>query len=121
MPPPTALRFRPRLTLHTLTRGEGLLGLRATPGFGPRGAQLTVARVDWTYAVADSGADTATPWTTPAPTTVLNTTPWPLPPHRNLAAEAQARDELWATALRPLPTSAFQWRTPPVSSACSRF
>ena len=51
-------------------------------------------------------------WTTPAPTTVLNTTPWPLPPHRNLAAEALARDALWATPLRPLPPPAVQWRTP---------
>jgi superfamily II DNA or RNA helicase len=36
----------PVLTLLTLTRGDGLLGLRAAPGFGPRGAQLTVARVE---------------------------------------------------------------------------
>ncbi len=26
--------FRPRLTLQTLTRGDGLLGLRAVPGSG---------------------------------------------------------------------------------------
>ena len=101
--------FRARLTLQTLTRGEGLLGLRATPGFGPRGAQLTVARVDWTYTGSNPAAP---PWATPAPTTVLNTAPWPLPPHRDMAAEAQARDQLWATALRPLPQPAFQWRTP---------
>ena len=64
--------FRPRLTLQTLTRGDGLLGLRAVPGFGPRGAQLTVARVDWTYHT-DSGLR----WDTPAPTRVLNTRPKP--------------------------------------------
>jgi hypothetical protein len=31
--------FRPRLILQTLTRGDGLLGLRAVPGFGPRSTQ----------------------------------------------------------------------------------
>jgi hypothetical protein len=107
LPDAPAPRFRPRLTLQTLTRGDGLLGLRAVPGFGPRSTQLTVARVDWTYRSA-----TGTPWATPAPTTVLNTTPWPVPPHRDLAAEAQARDALFATALRPLPARAVQWRTP---------
>ena len=35
----------PRLDLQTLTRGDGLLGMRAAPGFGPRGAQLTVVRL----------------------------------------------------------------------------
>src|SRR5437868_11121162 len=29
-------QFRPRLTLQTLTRGDGLLGMRAMTGFGPR-------------------------------------------------------------------------------------
>ena len=56
-------RFRPRLTLQTLTRGDGLLGLRAMDGFGPRGAQLTVARIDWTYTLANG-----LHWETPAPT-----------------------------------------------------
>ena len=35
----------PCLDLRTLTRGDGLLGMRAAPGFGPRGAQLTVVRL----------------------------------------------------------------------------
>ena len=91
-------RFQPRLSLQTLTRGDGLLGLRAAPGFGPRGGQLTVACVDWTYAVG-AGA----PWSTPAPTSVLQPRPWPVPPHRDLGAEQAAADTLWATALRPLP------------------
>jgi len=60
--------FRPRLTLLTLTRGDGLLGLRAVPGFGPRGAQLSAARVDWAYRTADGLA-----WETPAPDRLLNT------------------------------------------------
>ena len=54
--------FVPRLDLQTLTRGDGLLGLRALDGFGPRGPQLTVARIMWTYKT-ESGLR----WETPAP------------------------------------------------------
>ena len=113
-------RFRPRLTLQTLTRGDGLLGLRAVDGFGPRGAQVTVARIDWTYST-DSGLR----WETPAPTSVLNTRPKPAEAlqllrgawhervllQRALAAEADARDALWRSGLRPLTMQALQWRT----------
>ena len=113
-------RFRPRLTLQTLTRGDGLLGLRAVDGFGPRGAQVTVARIDWTYST-DSGLR----WETPAPASVLNTRPKPTEAlqllrgawhervllQRDLAAEADARDALWRSGLRPLPMQALQWRT----------
>jgi superfamily II DNA or RNA helicase len=109
-------RFRPRLTLQTLTRGDGLLGLRAAPGFGPRGAQVTVARVDWTY-TTDSGLH----WDTPAPTQVLGTRPKPTQVlrgawehrvlmQRDLGAESDASDALWSTRLRPLPAHALQWR-----------
>jgi len=111
-------RFRPRLVLQTLTRGDGLLGMRAAPGFGPRGPQLTVARAEWTY-TTDSGL----PWDTPAPNSVLNTRPKPTEllrgawnervlMRRDLAAEAHARDALWETGLRPLPADALQWRRP---------
>ena len=62
----------PRLNLQTLTRGDGLLGLRAMNGFGPRGAQLSVARVDWTYAT-----DHGLRWETPAPNGVLGKRPKP--------------------------------------------
>lgn len=89
-------RFQPRLTLQTLSRGEGLLGFCAVPGkpgFGPRGGQVTVARVDWTCATGSG-----TPWATPAPTSVLQPRPWPVPPHRDLGAEQQAADRLFATA-----------------------
>lgn len=54
-------RLAPCLDLRTLTRGDGLLGMRAAPGFGPRGAQLTVARLhgvateDQTAALQASG------------------------------------------------------------------
>jgi len=116
--PTTPGRFEPRLTLQTLTRGDGLLGMRAAPGFGPRSAQVTVARVDWTY-TTDAGQR----WDTPAPTRLLNTR---APPaellrgawgarvlmQRDGAAERDASDTLWTTALRPLPASQLQWRTP---------
>ena len=99
--------FRPRLQLRTLTRGDGLLGSRAVPGFGPRGAQLTVAQIHWTYT-----APAAQPWQLPVPTTLLTNRPWPVPPGRDLPAEADAAGQLWATALRRLPDRALQWRTP---------
>jgi superfamily II DNA or RNA helicase len=110
--------FRPRLTLQTLTRGDGLLGLRAAPGFGPRGAQATVAQADWTYATAGGLR-----WETPAPQRVLNTRPKPTELLRgawservlllrDLGAEADARDALWASGLRPVPQPALQWRRP---------
>jgi len=108
--------FRPRLTLQTLTRGDGVLGLRAVPGFGPRSTQVTVALVQWTY-VTESGLR----WETPAPTRLLNTRPKPTELlrgawgervllQRELAAESDATDALWGSGLRPLPPEALQWR-----------
>ncbi len=38
---------RPRLTLQTLGRGDGLLGMMAFGPSGPRGPEVTVARLDW--------------------------------------------------------------------------
>ena len=110
-------QFRARLSLQTLSRGDGFLGLRARAGFGPRSSQLTVARVTWTYAT-DKGLH----WETPAPTRILNTRPKPtvllrgawnerVLLQRNLAAEADASDALWASGLRPLPAQALQWRS----------
>ncbi|MED5621489.1 DEAD/DEAH box helicase [Ideonella sp. BN130291] len=115
---PVPGHFRPRLTLQTLTRGDGVLGLRAVPGFGPRGAKVTVAEVHWTYATA-----AGLRWETPAPTRLLNTKPKPTELlrgawnervllQRDRVAEADARDLLWATGLRPLPAEALQWRRP---------
>ncbi len=108
--------FRPRLTLQTLTRGDGVLGLRAVPGFGPRSTQVTVAQVHWTY-ITESGLR----WETPASTRVLNTRPKPTELlrgawgervllQRALAAESDAADALWGSGLRPLPPEALQWR-----------
>jgi superfamily II DNA or RNA helicase len=83
MPPPRP----PRLVLQTLTRGDGLLGLRPcgpvipparTPLFGARGPQLTLARLDF-----------------------------------GRPDEAILR-RLQRTGLKPLPAEALQWRgTPP--------
>lgn len=121
MPPSSQVlpgRFRPRLTLRTLNRGDGLLGLRPHGPFGPRGTQVTVARIDWTY-TADHGLD----WSTPAPVSVLGLRPEPQVPlqdashrtwvlMRDLASEAQALDQVRAMDLHPLPAEALQWRAP---------
>ena len=110
-------RLQPRLTLQTLTRGDGLLGLRARPGFGPRSAQLTVARVDWTYST-----DAGLTWQTGAPQEAkIARAPPPellrgawdqrVLMQRDAAGERAAADALWASGLRPLPPAALQWRT----------
>src|SRR5690606_5023607 len=69
-PPDDAVpgRFRPRITLMTLGRGEGLLGMAPQGALGPRGGSVTLARIDWTYRT-DGGAQ----WETAAPTSVLHT------------------------------------------------
>jgi superfamily II DNA or RNA helicase len=116
-PTPAPGFFRPRLTLQTLTRGDGLLGMRAAPGFGPRSAQLTVARIAWTY-TTPSGLR----WETPTPNRLLNTRTAPTELlrgawdqrellQRDGVGESDARDALWSTALRPLPAQMLQWRT----------
>ncbi|AKJ28689.1 DEAD/DEAH box helicase [Caldimonas brevitalea] len=115
---PSPARFRPRLTLQTLGRGEGLLGLKPAGPLGPRGDSVTVAWVDWTYTT-----DTGLRWETPAPLGILNTRPAARQtvydaqgrPHllqRDLPAEADARDAVSASGLVPIPAEAFQWRTP---------
>lgn len=123
-PPPAepdtpACRFRPRLTLHTLGRGEGLLGMRPSGPFGPRGTTVTVAFVDWTYTSA-AGAVAEVP----APTSVLNSRHAP-PLHttdaagrpvridRDIRAEADAMDQVWGLGLHPLDASTLQWRGRP--------
>ncbi len=110
--------FRPRLTLQTLTRGDGLLGLRGVPGFGPRSVQVTVAQASWTYATAGGLR-----WETPAPTRLFGTRAKPTELLRgawdervlllrDLTAESDAQDALWASGLRPVPGEALQWRRP---------
>lgn len=119
--PPTSHaqpRFRPCLTLQTLNRGDGLLGMLASGRFGPRGAQVTVVHVEWTYAT-DEGLF----WACPAPTSVLSArSPDGVRVEdaegrahvllRDPVAESDALDALRRTALRPLPDEALQWRAP---------
>ncbi|RZI85683.1 MAG: DEAD/DEAH box helicase [Rubrivivax sp.] len=109
-------RFRPRLTLRTLSRGDGLLGMKPSGPFGPRGGSVTVAQIDWTYTT-----DTGLKWETPAPTALLNSRPPPLQAmedaqghrtmmRRDVLAEADALDAVRAVGLHPLPADSLQWR-----------
>ena len=109
-------RFHPRMTLQTLGRGDGLLGMRPSGKFGPRGGNVTVVCIDWMY-VSEAG----TCWAIAAPTSVLNRRPITsqfleddngrrvLP--RELGAEADALDRVWDLGLLPLPIDTLQWRT----------
>ncbi|MFC5474423.1 DEAD/DEAH box helicase [Paraherbaspirillum soli] len=108
-------RFRPRLTLQTLTRGDGLLGMKPSGPFGPRGGSVTVVQIAWTY----SGGD-GLRWETPAPTALLNRRPassqFVEDAHgqrvllRDLGAEADALDLVWDLGLHPIPAGSLQWR-----------
>lgn len=109
-------QFRPRLTLMTLGRGDGLLGMQPQGKLGPRGDSVTLAQIDWTYRT-ESGAT----WATPAPTSVLGARPAQvqelfdtggpvLRMQRNLAAEADAMDRVWDLGLMPVDASKLQWR-----------
>ena len=109
-------QFRPRLTLMTLGRGDGLLGMQPQGRLGPRGDSVTLVQIDWTYRT-DSGAT----WHTPAPTSILGARPAlvqelfdtggpVLRMQRNLAAEADAMDRVWDLGLMPVDTSKLQWR-----------
>jgi len=108
--------FHPRLTLMTLGRGDGLLGMQPQGRMGPRGDSVTLARVDWTYRSAG-----ATIWEAPAPTSVLNSRPAPLVElfdtggpvmrlQRDLAAEHDAMDRVWELGLTPVDPTKLQWR-----------
>ena len=108
--------FRPRITLQTLGRGDGLLGLKPQGKLGPRGDNVTLARFDWTYQT-----DAGERWQTPAPTSVLYSRPPAIQqPHpkwgpstrllRDLAAEADAMDLVWSMGFVPLEAVTFQWR-----------
>ncbi|RXZ36722.1 DEAD/DEAH box helicase [Oxalobacteraceae bacterium CAVE-383] len=112
-------RFYPRMTLRTLTRGDGLLGMKPSGPFGPRGGQVTVAQIDWTYF-----ADGILRWETPAPSGLLNRRP---PSEREVEdlhgqlltrdfdAEADALDSMLDAGLHPLPPENLQWRSEPAA------
>ncbi|HYD59538.1 MAG TPA: SNF2-related protein, partial [Noviherbaspirillum sp.] len=108
-------QFRPRLTLQTLTRGDGLLGMRPSGSFGPRGGSVTVVQIDWLYRAEDGAR-----WEIHAPSSILNRRPSSA--HyledaqgqrvllRDLDAEADALDRVWDLGLHPLPMETLQWR-----------
>ncbi len=109
--------FRPRLTLQTLGRGEGLLGLKPQGKLGPRGDSATLAQFDWTYQT-----DAGDRWESPAPTSILNSRPPSVQElfdtggpvvrlQRDIAAEADAMDLVWDMGFVPLSDRAFQWRS----------
>jgi len=109
-PAPAPGTVRPRLTLQTLTRGDGLLGLRPVGVFGPRGVPLTVARVEFVDAWPGSE-----PVARPAPTSVLGPTRSDRPLNA-LRAERDAMDALRDSGLHPLPADGLQWRTPALAA-----
>ena len=113
---PVPGHFQPRITLRTLGRGEGLLGLKPQGPRGPRGGQVTLAQIDWTYRIAQDLC-----WETPAPTSILNSRPAAfeelydtggpvLQMQRDLAAESDAIDLVRDLGLQPVPEDQFQWR-----------
>jgi superfamily II DNA or RNA helicase len=110
-------QFRPRITLMTLGRGEGLLGLKPQGKLGPRGDSVTLAQFDWTYRTPAGDR-----WETPAPSSILNNRPAEfeelfdtggpvLRLQRNLVAEADAMDAVWDMGFVPLAEATFQWRS----------
>ncbi|KRC26460.1 DEAD/DEAH box helicase [Acidovorax sp. Root219] len=121
LPPGIAAgHFQPRITLMTLGRGEGLLGLKPQGKMGPRGDSVTLAQIDWTYRLEDMPQATIA-WQAPAPTSILNSRPAPLQDlydtggpvvrmQRDLAGEADAMDLVWELGLQPLDARTLQWR-----------
>ncbi len=109
--------FRPRITLLTLDRGHGLLGLKPQGKLGPRGDSVTLAQFDWLYQT-----DAGHRWQTPAPDSILNSRP-PMEEElydtggplvhmqRNLPAEADAMDRVWDMGFVPVAEETFQWRS----------
>ncbi|MBB6558467.1 superfamily II DNA or RNA helicase [Acidovorax soli] len=121
LPPGIAAgHFQPRITLMTLGRGEGLLGLKPQGKMGPRGDSVTLVQIDWTYRLEDT-PQAAIAWQAPAPTSILNSRPAPLVDlydtggpvvrmQRDLAAESDAMDRVWELGLQPLDARTLQWR-----------
>jgi superfamily II DNA or RNA helicase len=110
-------QFRPRITLMTLGRGEGLLGLKPQGKLGPRGDSVTLAQFDWTYRTPAGDR-----WETPAPSSILNSRPAEFEElfdtggpvvrlQRNMVAEADAMDAVWDMGFTPLADATFQWRS----------
>ncbi|TWC69529.1 DEAD/DEAH box helicase [Herbaspirillum sp. SJZ099] len=104
---PSPVRFQPRLTLQTLTRGDGVLGMRAHGLFGPRGGMVTVAQIDWVY------GEGASRWSMPAPVRFEDEGgAGYTPAHvvRDVAAETAALELIRELGFLPLREDALQWR-----------
>lgn len=109
------IRFQPRLTLQTLNRGDGLLGMRPSGLFGPRGGNVTVARIEWLYASGDGRqwkitAPAAMPDHPPAAMRFIEDDDADSSIPRDLVAEADALDRAREAGLLPLPRKTLQWR-----------
>ncbi len=100
----------------TLGRGDGLLGLQPQGRMGPRGDNVTLARIEWTYRTPDGHE-----WQTLAPTSVLGSRPAEdvelfdtggpvIRLRRDLGAEADAMDRVWDLGLVPVDPTKLQWR-----------
>ena len=122
---PVADRFQPRLSLQSLGRGDGLLGMKPDGPFGPRGGTVTVARVEWRY-----HGPGGLVWRGDAPTSALGRREAAartvedergrrMRLQRNPLAEAEALEELRASGLRPLPAELLQWRGPGLSAGAA--
>ena len=109
-------QFRPRITLMTLGRGHGLLGMQPHGRLGPRGEPITLAQIDWTYRTARGAT-----WEDSAPTSILGARPAEVLDlfdtggpvvrlQRHLAAEADAMDRVWDLGLIPVDANKLQWR-----------
>ncbi|WP_422842834.1 DEAD/DEAH box helicase [Acidovorax sp. M2(2025)] len=116
MTAPVPGHFQPRITLMTLGRGQGLLGMAPHGRLGPRGDSVTLAQIDFTYRT-DGGAT----WHESAPTSILGPRPAAVQElfdtggpvvrlQRNLAAEADALDRVWDLGLIPVDATKLQWR-----------
>ncbi len=114
--------FRPRITLQTLGRGDGLLGMRPNGKLAARGDGVTLVQIDWTYRTEGLGGQSSAHWQTPAPTSILNSRPAAVqelpntggPPQRmrrDLGAEADATDLVWELGLLPVSAQHLQWRS----------
>ena len=110
-------RFHPRITLQTLSRGDGLLGMKPFGPVGPRGPAVTVARLDWTYET-EQGLRWETAVSGLGPKRRVDATPlltgaWGarVLMQRELEAEAEALDSVRTMGLLPIPDNSLQWRS----------
>ncbi|MEB0140297.1 MULTISPECIES: DEAD/DEAH box helicase [unclassified Undibacterium] len=99
------IRFQPRLTLRTLTRGDGVLGLRPVGLFGPRGGNVSIAELEWIYHGAGTGQGE---WRGPADQ--VDPADAAVQSWRDLAAEIEALACMEDAGMHRLPASALQWR-----------